>query len=128
MSKFSSGGRFTGTRGSRDDGFRKVNGFTTHVHADRQGKHIPGHKNYIPGKSILRLTITEAQRLIEEYAGSGRWQEPNKEVVDFCHNIGIWVSPDGSKRLPTTCGTIHYSKTGCHIVPALPVKRIRHEP
>lgn len=123
MSKFSSGGRFTGTRGSRDDGFRKVNGFTTRIHADKQGKHVPGHKNYIPGKSVLHLSIVEAQRLVEEYAGSGRWREPNREAVDFGQNIGTWVSPDGEDRLPTSRGIIHYSKTGCHIVPARPAKK-----
>ncbi len=122
MCKFDSG-RFHGTRGSRDDGFRKVNGFTTRIHADKQGKHIPGHKNYIPGKSVLHLSIVEAQRLVEEYAGSGRWWEPNKETIDFGQNIGTWVSPDGNTRLPTTCGTIHFSKTGCHIVPAHPIKK-----
>lgn len=120
MSKFSSGGRFEGTRGSRDDGFRRVNGFTTRIHADRQGKHIPGHKNYIPGKSILHLSIAEAQRLVEEYAGSGRWQDPNKEVVDFHVAIGTWKHPDAPDGLATTMGTIHYGKKGCHIVPAYP--------
>lgn len=121
MSKFSSG-RFCGTRGTRDDGFRKVNGFTTRINADRQGKHIPGHKNYIPGRSILHLSISEAQRLVEEYAGSGRWFEPNKEIVEFRNVIGVWKTKGRSGGALTTRGTIHYSKSGCHIVPAQPEK------
>lgn len=119
MSKFDSG-RFQGTRGSRDDGFRKVNGFTTRLHTDRQGKHIVGHKNYIPGKSVLRLSLAEAQRLIEEYAGTGEWQGENRELVDFHQVIGTWVKREGSLRLPTTRGFIHYSKAGCHLVPTRP--------
>lgn len=37
-----------GTSGSHDSGFRTVNGFTTELHDDAQGKHIPGHNNYDP--------------------------------------------------------------------------------
>lgn len=121
MSKFDSG-RFKDTRGSQDDGFRRVNEFTTKIHADRQGKHIPGHKNYIAGKSVLHLSLAEAQQLVEQYAGTGRWPQPNKEVIDFGRNIGTWVSFDGTERLPTTCGTVHYSKSGCHIIPSRPTK------
>lgn len=89
MSKFSSD-RFRGTRGTRDDGFRNVNGFTTRINADRQGKHIPARKNYIPGRSILHLSISEAQRLVEEHAGSGRWFRPSKEAVRFQNAISVW--------------------------------------
>lgn len=127
VSKFSSGGRFEGTRGSRDDGFRKVKGFTTRIHPDRQGKHIPGHKNCIPGRSVLRLSIAEAQKLIEEYAGTGAWFEPNKEAVDFHVAIGIWKKKGGQSGLETTRGTIHYSKGGCHIVLARPEEDFEHD-
>jgi filamentous hemagglutinin len=34
--------------------------------------------------------------------------------------VGTWVSPDGTQRLPTTRGIIHYGKRGAHIVPARP--------
>lgn len=126
MSKFSSGGRFIGTRGSRDDGFRKVHGFTTRVHADKQGKHIPGHKNYIPGRSVLHLSIAEAQQLVEEYAGAGQWFEPNREVVNFNVVIGVWKKKGEQSGLETTRGTIHYSESGCHIVPAQPEEGFKH--
>ncbi len=121
MSKFDSG-RYHGTRGTHDDGFRKVNGFTTKIHADRQGKHIVGSKTYIPGKSVLHLTAAEAQSLIEDHAGTGMWKGGNKEAVDFGRIIGTWVSEADGERRETTCGTIHYSKSGAHIVPARPRK------
>lgn len=126
MSKFD-GGEFSETRGTRDDGFRKVNGFTTRVHIDRQGKHIPGCKTYIPGKSVLHLSVAEAQRLIEEYAGTGEWIEPNKEVVDFHQTIGTWKTKGMPRGESTSLGTIHYSKTGCHIVPAYPIEGEENE-
>lgn len=122
MSKFNSG-RFSGTRGANDDGFRKVNGFTTKLHEGRQGKHIIGHNNYQKGKSVLHLSMARAQELIEKYAGCGTRKGLNKEIVNFGEVIGTWVSNDGTKRLSTTWGTIHYSDIGCHIVPANPKGR-----
>lgn len=122
MCKFASN-RFHGTRGSRDDGFRKVHGFTTRIHADKQGKHIPGHKNYIPGRSVLHLSIAEVQKLVEEYAGTGIWKGESKELIEFSRTIGTWVKDDGSQRAPTTRGFIHYSKTGCHVVPSRPRRK-----
>ena len=123
MSKFSSG-RFDGTRGARDDGFRKVNGFTTRVHSDRQGKHVPGCRTYVSGKSVLHLSVAEAQRLVEEYAGTGEWKGENREVVDFGQVIGSWVNDADGSRRETTRGVIHYSKTGCHIVPTRPRREL----
>lgn len=111
-----------GTSGSHDDGFRRVNGFTTGLNVGSQGKHIPGHNNYEPdrGRSILKGGLAHAQELIEEHAGSGTWHGAQKETIDFGEVIGTWVSPDGSERLPTTRGTIHYGKKGAHIVPSKP--------
>lgn len=111
-----------GTSGSHDDGFRTVNGFPTNLHEGRQGKHIPGHNNYNPnaGRSIFHGSLAHAQELIDNFGGTGTWHGANKEIVIFGEEIGTWVSRDGSKRLPTTRGTIHYSSTGAHIVPANP--------
>ena len=117
----SSGYNIRGTRGSLDDGYRHVNGFTTRLHAGAQGKHIPGHRNYQKGKSIFRGSLADAQLLIERFAGSGTMAGPYKERVDFGKVIGTYVSKDGSVRLETTVGLICYSKLGAHIVPGKPV-------
>jgi hypothetical protein len=50
-------------------------------------------------------------------------QRGYKEVIDFKENIGIWKNLN-EDSLPTTKGTIHYSKQGAHIVPAHPESRI----
>lgn len=65
--------------------------------------------------------------MIEEYAGTGAWFEPNKEVIDFHVAIGIWKKKGGQSGLETTLGTIHYSKSGCHIVPARPEEDFEHD-
>ena len=88
------------------------------IHPGKQGKHIPGHHNFQPGRS--ELTHPDPQGLLNQAAGTGI-RHGNKEVVDFGEEIGIWVSRDGT-RISTTRGTIHYDAKGnAHIVPAKPV-------
>ena len=113
---------FDGTQGSEDDGYRVVEGHTTKLNPDAQGKHIPGHNNYLPGRSIFLDSLADAQELIERFAGTGEWAngDMSKERVDFGKVIGIWVGRDGRNKLPTTRGIIHYSKKGAHIVPSYP--------
>ena len=50
-------------------GFGQTKGNSTHgkiFHADRQGKHIIGHKNYIEGRSIFLGTLKDAETLIKK--------------------------------------------------------------
>lgn len=105
--------------------FRQVYGFTTEIHFGRQSKHLPGHPNYNPTKSTIALSIRTIQTLVEHHAGTGRRRSRNKETVDFGIVIGIFRSPDHPAGIATTCGTIHYSKAGAHIVPALPSTKRR---
>ena len=121
MAKFDSG-RFSGTKGSLDDGFRRVEGYTTKLNRTRQAKHIPSCKGYIPGRSIFKGSLDDAQALIEQYGGTGQrvGKSGYRERVDFGVTIGTYVSQDGSVRVPTTRGIIYYSKSGAHIAPSRP--------
>lgn len=89
----------------------------------KQGKHIKGHKNYIPGKSELIISMEEAAELVKKYSGTGevvgKEEISNKERVDFGKIIGYYIDDDGNKY-PTTMGIIHHSKKGTHIVPRVP--------
>lgn len=107
------GSYFKGTKGAEG-------GRNTAVHEGRQGKHIPGHNNYIPGRSIFYGTAEDAQRLIDKYAGTGMKIDEHKERVDFGQVIGKYYSPKTGKYYDTTIGTIRYSKEGTHIVPQRP--------
>lgn len=102
--------------------FRTVRGFTTEMHLGKQGKHLPGHEGYSPSKSTVTLSVRETQNLIDKYAGTGHWMGTNKEIVNFGKIIGIHKDLDGNSS-PTTQGTIHYSKSGAHLVPAKPDKK-----
>ena len=106
--------------------FRQVRGFTTEVHFGKQEKHLPGRPGHDTTKSLLSIGIEEIQRLIEEKAGTGRWQaKSNREVVDFRKVIGQYRPIGGGDPIETTRGTIHYSKTGAHLVPASPKPKKR---
>jgi Bacterial toxin 50 len=87
------------------------------IHIGKQGKHVPGHNNFQPGRS--ELTHPEPQKLLDRGTVTGA-RHGTKEVVDFGEEIGVHFD-QGGIRTPTTRGTIHYdSQGGAHIVPAKP--------
>lgn len=98
------------------------------IHADRQGKHIIGKHNYEPDKYRSILTHNDPQDLLKNFAGKG--VPKNKytpgisgyvERVDFQETIGYYISEKKPNiKIPTTKGTIKYSKDGAHIVPSHP--------
>ncbi|QSX06736.1 hypothetical protein JYG23_04630 [Sedimentibacter sp. zth1] len=98
-----------------------VNGFDTTVHAGKQGKHILGHNNYTTGRSILNGTLDDAQKLVDDFAGTGEWITSNKERVDFGRTIGQFVDQATGEAIDTSIGIIHYSNKGVHIIPARPM-------
>ena len=108
----------SGSKGST----RTVNGFDTTVNTGKQGKHIIGNNNYIEGRSVFNGTVDDAQRLVDEFAGTGEWIGTNKERVNFGEVIGQYINPATNEAVDTTVGIIHYSKTGTHIVPAQPIQ------
>lgn len=99
---------------------RTIRGFTTAIHFGRQAKHMPGQPNHDPTKSTITIALPELQDLLELKAGTGRWHGANKEVVDFGTVIGAYKPQRGRPAVATTRGTIHYSKSGAHVVPAEP--------
>ena len=124
VAKFESG-RFKRTIGERTSGglHKIVHGVSTRLDADSQGKHIPGHKNFIAGRSVFHGSLEDAQELVDRYGGTGQWYEKSHvEVVDCEKVIGTYVDQATGERFPTTRGAIHYSvkKDACHIVPARP--------
>lgn len=95
------------------------------IDSGKQGKHIQGHNNYIPGRSYLTITEKEAQQLVDRYAGTGTIQRDrsgkfaNRELVVADKNIGVSIDPRTGRETATNRFYIHYSKTGVHIVPTM---------
>lgn len=74
-------------------------------------------------KSVVTISGDALKRLVGEYSGKGTaWALDGVPREDFesKKKIGYYVNKDGTARLPTNCGTIHYSKDGVHVVPAMP--------
>lgn len=103
-----------------DHEFRTVKGFSTVIHFGKQAKHLSGQPNHDPSKSTITVPIQELQHLVELMAGTGHWVGTHKEMIDFGVVIGIYRKDKSENGHPTTRGTIHYSKTGTHVVPATP--------
>ncbi len=99
------------------------------IQADKQGRHIKGHKNFTDDKSYLAVeTIEEGLKLsweiVEKYHGKGKLiynknKENIKEKVETDIIVGYVFSKQCNKWVATKVATIHYSKNGTHIVPAI---------
>ena len=85
-----------------------------------QGKHLTNHPNYIEGRSILYGNVNDAQELINNFSGTGKFISENKERVNFGRVIGVCIDPKTNVTQETTWGIIHYGKNGAHIVPSIP--------
>ncbi|MBU3102983.1 polymorphic toxin type 50 domain-containing protein [Clostridium gasigenes] len=101
------------------------------INVQAQNKHIRGTNQYIEGRSLLTISIDEAQELINEYSGigipiiiDGEWK--NKErIIENDKIIGVCKDSEGGSS-DTSNFMIHYNysnkkqKQGTHIVPSKP--------
>jgi uncharacterized short protein YbdD (DUF466 family) len=103
------------------------------INVGQQNKHIAGtheYEQYVEklknageyGPSRLNGGLEFAQRLVDEYAGtgepdikSGRWI--NIEIIVAYEIVGIVVNNLTGTEMATNRFKIHYSKRGIHIVP-----------
>lgn len=98
------------------------------IHWGRQGKHLTNHNNYEPEKFRSILVHDEPEKLLTKYAGKGIAKNKMEsgtvgyvERVDFEEVIGFYIdTKNPTIKVPTTKGTIKYSKDGAHIVPSHP--------
>ncbi len=107
---------------AREKFFRRV-----WIHADKQGKHVVGHKNYDPTSLKSIFSHHDPERLLRQHAGKGvplmelEVGMGYKEALEFGEYIGEYHDIKGNLKIPTTRGTIHYYKNGgAHIAPAAP--------
>lgn len=93
------------------------------VNKNKQNRHIVGSKDYIDGKSYMYGDIESIQRLVDDlhgtgelvYKPNGEWNNKEKVVAD--KKIGVNVDIETGDKSETSKATLHYSKTGTHIVP-----------
>lgn len=95
------------------------------IEVGKQGKHMLDHPNYIDGRSYLTISVEEAQKLINQYAGTGDivqtkngdWAK--KESIAHNKEIGVCINNITGEKTSTNKFKIHYSKKGTHIVPTV---------
>lgn len=92
------------------------------INPEKQARHIKGSSEYKEGRSYLTINVTEAQDVINIKNGTGillkdKDGKPVKERIDCGRTIGVDVDKNSRKETITDKGTIHYSKTGTHLVP-----------
>lgn len=93
------------------------------INPEKQNRHIRGTAEYIEGRSYLAISIDEAQDIVNRYHGKGKTREKRdgtfemKERIMTDRIIGISINPKTGEESPTHAATIHYSKTGTHLVP-----------
>jgi len=92
------------------------------INPDKQNRHIRGSPRYIEGRSYL-LDGVDAQGLVDRYHSTGdakftefgNWK--NRETVVSDRDIGVNIDENTREETLTNKFTIHYGKTGAHIVP-----------
>ena len=111
------------------------------IHIKRQNKHIYATDEYIEysktfskkgkyGPSRITISVEEAQKLVDQYRGTGilvrnkRGDWTQVEVITMHpDNVGIAVNDITGVEAETSVFKIHYSKDGTHVVPDYPSKK-----
>jgi len=101
----------------------KSGAINTNINPEKQNRHIRNSDCYVPERSYL-LDNIDAQKLVNEYSGTGdirlnrtntAWI--NKEFIIADRDIGVNINNKTGVQTLTNRFTIHYSKTGTHVVP-----------
>lgn len=92
------------------------------INHEKQIRHIKNSDGYIEGRSYITISEEEAQKIINEKAGTGEIKynlsgKPAKEKIECDKIIGVDVDEVTREETKTNKATIHYSKTGTHLVP-----------
>ncbi len=91
------------------------------INYEKQARHIKG-KGYIEGRSYLLISEEQAQIIINQKSATGNVHISKngqiKEAIEVEDDIGVLVNKTTLAETKTNRATIHYSKTGTHLVPA----------
>lgn len=93
------------------------------LNVGNQRKHIREEGRDIGNRSFLYGTLDDAQKLVDQYSGTGepkldgKGNWTHKEFVTADHLIGESVNPETGIATPTHRFAIHYGKRGAHVVP-----------
>lgn len=98
------------------------------VNEEKQARHDKSSPLYQENRSYMLIPLNKIQDIVNQYAGTGfipinkhgEWK--NKEVITLPYDVGVMIDEETKEEIPTNRITIHYSKTGLHVVPTRPGK------
>ena len=108
------GGNSGSNRGMKTEGSK----FLDSMNTQKQNKHIPGTKEYVPSKSGFDISAEELDTLIRNNIDKAEVLSSGKMELELPKIVGTWKSIDGIKQEKTNRITLHKSSTGYHAVPA----------
>ena len=88
------------------------------MNPEKQNRHVPGAKEYTPGKSTIDIPLSELDQLIRENINNAIELPNGKMVLSLPKDVGTVITREGVVLGKTNRVTIHKSKTGYHAVPA----------
>ena len=102
----------------------KSDAVNKNINIGNQTKHIRGSHNFDPGRGEIYGELGDIQGLINDHHGtgeirfdsSGNWI--NKEFIELNYPVGIYRNIQRDIEYETYRFSIHYGKSGAHIVPA----------
>lgn len=93
------------------------------INHEKQARHLLG-EGYIEGRSYFTVSQEKLEEILKSKYSTGELQFDyktgnwkHKEVITIDEDIGICIDRKGNKS-STNRFTVHYSKTGVHLVPA----------
>lgn len=92
------------------------------VRTQKQNAHIKNTREYVEGNSYLTVDTKEIQTIIDTKHLTGKVYVINdgkhiKERIECDKIIGVDVDKEKGIEETTSRATIHYSKSGTHLVP-----------
>lgn len=98
------------------------------INHEKQARHFKNSDSYVEGRSYLTISEDKAQQIINDKSGTGtlifdKNGKPIKEKIITDDIIGVDIDFETKEETLTEKGTIHYSKTGTHLVPR---KELKH--
>ena len=114
------------------DEYKKYATIKTRINQEKYNRHVQGTNEYEPyyqrgtksggTPSYLTMPADKMQILLDGMLSEKDVQK-QRVTKEFGETIGVFVNQTTGERQYTTRGTIHMSKTGIHVVPAIPRSR-----
>ena len=92
------------------------------INSEKQARHMLNSDGYIKGRSYFTISEDKLQDIVKKYHGKGELHISKtgqmKETIELDEDIAVNIDNETGIQEPTNRITIHYSKSGVHVVPS----------